>query len=154
MGTPAAAPLLTVAPVRVGVLGPLELIVDEQPVRLGGPKERAVLARLALAGGDVTHLHWQPPALGDIDAGLALASLIRHPLVDQANEQAFQQYLAAQPVLVDVMSASHAISAMAHRKLILHAGPPIDWVDMCGPEKGAILGAILFDAAPITGWRP
>jgi hypothetical protein len=102
---------------------------------------------LALAGGDVINLHWQPPALGDVDAGLALASLIRHPLVEHANDQAFQQYLAAQPVLVDVMSASHAISAMAHRKLILHAGPPIDWADMCGPVKGAIVGAILFE-----GW--
>ena len=63
---------------------------------------------LALAGGDVTDLRWQPPALGDVDAGLALASLIRHPLVEHANDQAFQQYLAAQPVLVDVMSASQA----------------------------------------------
>ncbi|HVU73253.1 MAG TPA: BTAD domain-containing putative transcriptional regulator, partial [Mycobacteriales bacterium] len=45
-------PLLASAPVRVGVLGPLELVVDDQPVRLGGPKERAVLAMLALADGE------------------------------------------------------------------------------------------------------
>ena len=119
----------------------------QQPLNVVNAGLSSFADNLALAGGDVTDLRWQPPALGDVDAGLALASLIRHPLVDQANEQAFQQYLAAQPVLVDVMSASHAIGAMAHRKLILHSGPPIDWADMCGPVKGAIVGAILFE-----GW--
>lgn len=119
----------------------------QQPLNVVNAGLSSFADNLALAGGDVTDLRWQPPALGDVDAGLALASLIRHPLVDQANEQAFQQYLAARPVLVDVMSASHAIGAMAHRKLILHSGPPIDWADMCGPVKGAIVGAILFE-----GW--
>jgi len=118
-----------------------------QPLNVVNAGLSSFADNLALAGGDVTHLQWQPPALGNVDAGLALASLIRHPLVEHANGQAFQQYLAAQPVLVDVMSASHAISAMAHRKLILHAGPPIEWTDMCGPVKGAIVGAILFE-----GW--
>ncbi|MBB5193187.1 hypothetical protein HNQ50_003941 [Silvimonas terrae] len=99
------------------------------------------------AGGEVTHLNWQPPALGDIAAGLALARLLNHPLVEAANQQAMSQYLAAQPVLVDVLAASEAIPAMAERKLILHAGPPIAWDDMCGPVRGAIIGAILFE-----GW--
>ena len=30
------------------LLGPLELVVDDRPVRIGGPKERIVLATLAL----------------------------------------------------------------------------------------------------------
>ena len=79
-----------------------------QPLNVVNAGLSSFADNLAMAGGDVTHLQWQPPALGNVDAGLALASLIRHPLVDQANNQAFQQYLAAQPVLVDVMSASHA----------------------------------------------
>jgi len=30
-------------------------------------------------------------------------------------------------------------------KLILHAGPPITWNRMCGPMKGAIIGALLYE---------
>jgi hypothetical protein len=102
---------------------------------------------LELAKGEVTRVAWQPPALGDAAAGLELARLIKHPLVEQANQQAFAQYLAAQPVLVDVKIASEAIAAMASRKLILHSGPPIAWANMCGPVQGAIIGAILLE-----GW--
>jgi DNA-binding SARP family transcriptional activator len=35
---------------RLDLLGPLRLVVDGQPVDLPGPKRRAVLALLALAG--------------------------------------------------------------------------------------------------------
>jgi Protein of unknown function (DUF1116) len=118
-----------------------------QPLKVVNAGLSSFAENLTLAGGDVIGLNWQPPALGDIDGGLALASLIRHPLVEQANEYAFQKYLSAQPVLVDVMSAAEAIEAMAKRKLILHAGPPISWTALCGPVKGAIIGAILFE-----GW--
>nr|WP_249940781.1 hypothetical protein [Escherichia coli] len=62
------------------------------------------------------------PAQGDIDAGLDLASLLRHPLVENANQIAMTRYLEAQPVLVDVMLAKEAIPAMAEQKRILHSG--------------------------------
>jgi hypothetical protein len=32
-------------------------------------------------------------------------------------------------------------------RLILHAGPPIEWARMCGPMQGAISGAVLYE-----GW--
>jgi len=32
-------------------------------------------------------------------------------------------------------------------RMILHAGPPIEWRRMCGPMRGAIVGAILYE-----GW--
>ncbi|MFR4485969.1 MAG: hypothetical protein ACLT78_00025 [Escherichia coli] len=59
---------------------------------------------------------WQPPAQGDIDAGLDLASLLRHPLVENA-KIAMTRYLEAQPVLVDVMLAKEAIPAMAEQNV-------------------------------------
>jgi Protein of unknown function (DUF1116) len=118
-----------------------------QPLKVVNVGLSSFADNLALAGGDVLNLSWQPPALGDKTAGLALASLTRHPLVEHANSLAFERYLGAQPVLVDVMSAAQAIGAMSQRKLILHSGPPIFWLDMCGPVKGAIIGAILFE-----GW--
>ncbi|MGW6724556.1 BTAD domain-containing putative transcriptional regulator [Nocardia sp. NPDC055029] len=39
--------------VRIEVLGPLRVEVGERPADLGGPRQRALLARLVLAGGDV-----------------------------------------------------------------------------------------------------
>ncbi|PSU33938.1 DUF1116 domain-containing protein [Photobacterium lutimaris] len=97
------------------------------------------------AGGDAIAMNWQPPAGGDRDGGLALADLLNQPEIELANQTAMQRYLAAQPLLVDVMLAGEAIPALSEKKLILHAGPPIAWQDMCGPVQGAILGAILFE---------
>ncbi|WP_422527365.1 DUF1116 domain-containing protein [Serratia fonticola] len=119
----------------------------QQPLKVVNAGLASFADNLQQAQGEVVALHWQPPALGNVQAGLDLAVLTRHPLVDQANQIAFERYLSAQPVLVDVMSACEAIPAMAQRKLILHSGPPIAWPDMCGPVKGAIIGAILFE-----GW--
>lgn len=119
----------------------------QQPLKVVNAGLAGFADNLKQAQGDVTPLQWQPPAMGNIQAGLDLAMLIAHPLVEQANQIAFERYLSAQPVLVDVMIASQAIEAMAQRKLILHSGPPIAWEDMCGPVKGAIVGAILFE-----GW--
>jgi len=77
--------------------------------------------------------------------GMVLANLLNQPEIEAANQQAMEQYLTAQPMLVDVMRAGDAIPALAEHKRILHAGPPIAWPDMCGPVQGAILGAILYE---------
>ncbi len=99
------------------------------------------------AGGDCIALQWQPPAQGDRDGAWALAQLLAHPEVEQANATAYARFLEAQPVLTDVATARDVIPAMAARRLILHAGPPIEWNAMCGPMQGAILGAIVLE-----GW--
>lgn len=98
------------------------------------------------AGGRVTTLDWRPPAGGDDVVGLDLARLTGDPAVEQANRTAFDRYLAAQPRLVDVQIAREAIPALGQeQRLILHAGPPIPWAQMCGPVRGAIIGAILYE---------
>jgi Protein of unknown function (DUF1116) len=103
---------------------------------------------VAAAGGRSLQLQWQPPAAGDRDAGLALAELVAHPLVEQANRTAFEHFLRAQPVLVDIAPARELLPALADgRKRLLHAGPPIAWASMCGPMHGALLGA-----AVLEGW--
>ena len=68
------------------------------------------------------------------------------PQVEEANLRAFQSYLDAQPVLEQVKPAREAIPELNDR-LILHAGPPVEWGRMCGPMQGAIIGAIMFE-----GW--
>lgn len=97
------------------------------------------------AGGSAIAMNWQPPANGDKQGGIALADLTNQLDIEQANQVAMSRYLAAQPTLVDVMLAGEAIPALAERKLILHAGPPIAWTNMCGPVQGAILGAIVYE---------
>jgi hypothetical protein len=101
---------------------------------------------IAAAGGNVTHLSWSPPAGADAALGWTLANMIGDPRIENANRTAYERYLGAQPRLVDFVLARDAIPALAERR-ILHSGPPIAWADMCGPQQGAICGAILYE-----GW--
>jgi hypothetical protein len=101
---------------------------------------------IAQAGGAVLDIAWSPPAKGDVAVGRALACLVNHPGVEEANRKAFAKYLSSQPVLEGIGTARETIVGM-DGKTILHAGPPIAWERMCGPMKGAIAGAIMLE-----GW--
>jgi hypothetical protein len=68
-------------------------------------------------------------------------------VIEQANQQALDKLLSADPVLVDVVPAIEAIPALGEGRKILHAGPPISWERMCGPMRGAIAGIAVFE-----GW--
>lgn len=98
------------------------------------------------AGGSVLQIEWAPPAQGQQEIGRALARLVNLLSVETANQTAFDTYQSAQPVLNGVGTAGQVLPNMAER-MILHSGPPISWKDMCGPMKGAIVGAILYE-----GW--
>jgi hypothetical protein len=97
-------------------------------------------------GGAATRLDWAPPAAGERKACDALAALVGHPGIEAANAQAVERYLAAQPKLVGIGAAREVVPGLGER-MILHAGPPIEWRRMCGPMRGAIVGAILYE-----GW--
>ena len=98
------------------------------------------------AGGSVLQIEWAPPAQGQQEVGRALARLVNLLSIDTANQTAFDAYQSAQPVLKGVGTAGQVLPNIAER-MILHGGPPIAWKDMCGPMKGAIVGAILYE-----GW--
>ena len=53
--------------------------------------------------------------------------------------------MESDPIWVDVGSAREKIPGM--NRLLLHAGPPVEWKNASGPLKGAIIGAILYE-----GW--
>ena len=105
----------------------------------------------ATHGASVASLDWRPPAEGDRADGLLLARLEDDPrdpvgrTIAAANASAVERLLAAQPLLLGIEPARDAIG-LRDRQL-LHSGPPIDWARMCGPVRGAIVGAILFE-----GW--
>jgi len=101
---------------------------------------------IAANGGAVTQLEWTPPALGDVDAAMSLARLTNLAQIETANGTAFAAFLSASPQLRSVGAASALLPGLGER-MILHAGPPIEWARMCGPMQGAIIGAILYE-----GW--
>jgi len=65
-------------------------------------------------------------------------------LIKKANQEALQKLLSAQPTLVGLGVAIDDIPNM-DKKTILHAGPPIEWKDMSGPLKGAIVGGLIYE---------
>ncbi|MGI9302285.1 MAG: DUF1116 domain-containing protein [Gammaproteobacteria bacterium] len=67
-------------------------------------------------------------------------------VIDKANDRAIADMFAAEPALVDVCPAGEVIEGLEDR-MILHAGPPITWDRMCGPMRGAIAGAVVYE-----GW--
>ncbi len=62
----------------------------------------------------------------------------------QANQTAVERMMTARPLLKGVAKALDVIPGMRDR-LILHAGPPIEWERMSGPLRGAVIGALLFE---------
>jgi len=49
-----------------------------------------------------------------------------------------------QAVLAGMGIARDVIPGM-HDRMILHAGPPITWERMCGPQRGAVMGALIYE---------
>jgi hypothetical protein len=66
--------------------------------------------------------------------------------IDIANEEATNRLVQGDPVLVDIAPAGEVIRGL-QGKIITHAGPPIEWQRMCGAQRGAIVGMVLFE-----GW--
>ena len=67
-------------------------------------------------------------------------------IIEKANEEAIRRMLGAEPVLINVVPAGEIVPNLQD-KMILHAGPPIEWGRMCGPMQGAIAGITVFE-----GW--
>ncbi|VDG99053.1 Protein of uncharacterised function (DUF1116) [Lysinibacillus sphaericus] len=67
--------------------------------------------------------------------------------IEQRNQLVVDKIREGAPFLIDVVPAKEKIKEFNGRKLLLHAGPPIDFQDMTGPMQGACIGASLFE-----GW--
>ncbi len=105
-------------------------------------------ASITAGGGRLTPLQWRPP--GNADAKLAwdLARLMGDSRIAQANAQATQRIIGARPMWEDIaLRADGVWPEMKDTRLLLHAGPPVAWGDMCGPMHGAMIGAVLYE-----GW--
>jgi hypothetical protein len=98
-------------------------------------------------GAPVQHVDWRPPAGGDAELGARLVMLFYDSeacrRTEAANNLAMERILSAHSKWVGVSTAREAMAIEANQ--FLHAGPPIAYRDMCGPMKGAALGAVLFE---------
>jgi hypothetical protein len=66
--------------------------------------------------------------------------------IAKANDEVAKRLIQGEPVLVDIAPAGEVIPGLED-KMILHSGPPIEWSRMCGAQRGAILGMVLYE-----GW--
>lgn len=98
-------------------------------------------------GHAVIRVDWMPPAGGRPELLAALEKLERfNDQIEAANRHVFQIINEAHPFLEGIGIAREVIPGMGER-MLLHAGPPIDWERMSGPVRGAVMGAILYE-----GW--
>ena len=96
---------------------------------------------------DAVHVDWKPVAGGDKTAAANLRKLKKPELaakIDAANAEALNRILSAQPTIVGLGIAGEVIPGMA-KKLILHAGPPVTWARMSGPQRGAVMGGLIYE---------
>lgn len=64
--------------------------------------------------------------------------------ISNANSETLERILSAQPTLVRVGIAGDEIPGMT-KKTILHSGPPVSWERMSGPQKGAVIGGLIYE---------
>lgn len=109
---------------------------------------------VAKAGAAIERVDWRPPGDGDPRLAALLAEMTGDAddadcpgsRIDRANQEALRRLLAAKPMLVDV--ALHAREVWPEMgRTLFHAGAPIEWQSMCGPMRGAAVGAVLYE-----GW--
>ena len=112
-------------------------------VNVGLPLFAETLDRL---GVPVTHLDWQPPAGGDLRVVRLLARLEAcRERIDRANAIAFDRLVNGEPILVDCVPAHEALGL--GDRVVLHAGPPLEWDRACEPMRAAVLCAVRYE-----GW--
>jgi hypothetical protein len=88
----------------------------------------------------VTQVDWRPslaPRLRVTSAGVD---------IEAANREATKRIIQGRPMLVGMGIARDVIPGY-HDRLLLHAGPPITWKRMCGPQRGAVMGALVYEGS-------
>lgn len=91
-------------------------------------------------GTPVVDVDWHPPP----DGIPWLTHTGKGVSIDAANSEVVARIMSGRPVLVGLDLARNVIPGMSEQT-ILHAGPPITWERMCGPTRGAVLGALIYE---------
>jgi hypothetical protein len=100
----------------------------------------------ALVGADaaVERVAWSPPE-ADVHGPLTALAPVQDR-IDTANREALERMVRAEATWRGVESAADTIPGF-DGETVLHAGPPVAWSEMSGPQRGAVVGAALYE-----GW--
>jgi hypothetical protein len=85
---------------------------------------------------------WKPSI--EVNATLAKRVKMFRPEIEKANAEVVKIILSGMPQLVGLERAIDVVPGMTP-DMLLHAGPPITWDRMCGPMRGAMIGALLYE---------
>ncbi len=64
--------------------------------------------------------------------------------IEKANQKVIDKIQAGNPVLKGIGTVGENVPEV-HKKMILHAGPPVEWEDMSGPTRGAVIGGLIYE---------
>ncbi len=98
-------------------------------------------------GVEVIQVKWKPPV--EVDGKAIEWMDANKEKIDAANKQVLEIILDGKPFLVGLDIAANVIPGM-EKKRILHSGPPVAWDRMCGPTRGAIIGALMYEGLADT----
>jgi hypothetical protein len=70
--------------------------------------------------------------------------------IEKANATVVERFMEARPVATTMAVARDVVPGF-HDNMLLHAGPPVTWERMCGPMKGAMMGALIFEGKAKSG---
>jgi len=93
-------------------------------------------------GVKCVQVDWKPSI--EIDESIMGLINSKKKIIEEANKKALDIILSGTPFLVGLDIAINVVPNMK-KNLILHSGPPIIWDRMCGPMKGAIIGALIYE---------
>lgn len=102
---------------------------------------------LRSSGTEAVHVNWSPGAKVKPSAMNILDA--HSELIEEANKKTLDIIFSGKPYLISMDIALNVVPGMK-KNLILHSGPPIAWGRMCGPTRGAIIGALLYEGLATT----
>ena len=103
-------------------------------------------------GSGALQVNWTPPRKYSQEVLDALKKLQQPEIaakIKAANQEAFEKITNSHQILVGFEKAIDVVPGMT-KTMILHAGPPIKWEDMCGALRGAVTGAIVYEGLAKT----
>jgi hypothetical protein len=116
-----------------------------QPVSVVNLGLAAFAESIRQQGRPVVDVDWRPPRPGVTRLTHTKAGVS----IDEANTEAVRRILAGRPMIVGLGIAREVIPGMTDQT-ILHAGPPITWERMCGPMRGAVMGALVYEKLAVS----
>ncbi|MFB3844555.1 MAG: DUF1116 domain-containing protein [Candidatus Cloacimonadaceae bacterium] len=121
--------------------------LENKPLKVINLGLQNFAADLRQQGVEVVQVDWHPPA--DVEAEVWEKIQLHSEKIQAANDKVLDIIQQGSPVLIGMDIARKVIPKMTE-DTILHAGPPITWERMCGPMKGAVIGALLYEGKAKT----